>query len=330
MGAFIIRRIAFMVLLLVLITLVVFLLFAALPADPAALTCGKSCSPSVIAANRIRLGYDKPLLEQYFLFMRGIFVGRTYGTGAASFTCPAPSFGYSFNQGECVTDLLTKAFPVTLYLSIGAFILWMIGGIGLGIIAALNRGKLLDHGSTVISVLGISMPTFFVGLLTLYIFTIWLKWLPAPNYVSPTVNPVQFLQTMILPWATIAFLSIAIYTRLTRDGMLEVMGEEYVKVATATGMPRKKVVNRYILRGALTPIVTIAGLDLALLLGGAIITESVFNLPGMGKLAIRSVAESDLPVLAAVTLVTGAIVVIANAVVDILYASLDPRVRIDG
>lgn len=328
MLVFVTRRLLFAVGLLLAVSLFTYLLFSLLPADPAALTCSKNCKPELIAANRVRLGYDKPVLEQYWLFLKGIFAGRTYGTGAAAFTCPAPSLGYSFNQHECVTTMIGKTFPVTAYLSIGAFILWMLLGVSLGSVAALKRGRWQDRLATTFSAIGVSLPTFYIGLLVLFTVVIWLGIMPFPHYESPFENFVGFLNALILPWLTLAVLSAASYTRLTRNGMLEAMNEDFVRLGIAKGLKRGVILRRYILRSALVPIVTIAGLDFAALLGGAIITESVFSLPGMGRMSIRAVVESDLPVLVGTTMVAAVFIVLANVIVDILYGVLDPRVRV--
>lgn len=327
MFLFITRRLFFAMLLLFAVSVVTYLLFSALPVDPAALTCGKNCKPELIAANRVRLGYDKPLVEQYWLFLKGIFVGRDYGMGQAAFSCPAPSLGYSFSQHECVTTLIGKTFPVTAFLSIGAFILWMFIGVGSGAIAALNKGKWQDRLANAFTAIGVSLPTFYVGLLVLFSVVIWLGILPFPHYESPLEDPVKFLNAMILPWVTLAVLSAASYTRLTRNGMLEAMNEDFVRLGVAKGLTRRVVLRKYVMRSAMVPIVTIAGLDFAALLGGAIITESVFSLPGMGKLSIRAVVESDLPVLVGTTMVAAVFIVLANVIVDISYGFLDPRVR---
>ena len=324
---FAIRRLSFALVLLLVVSLFTFVLFALLPTDPAALTCGKACTPERIEANRVRLGYDKPVPEQYWQFLKGIFAGRTYGEGDAEFTCPAPSLGYSFSEKDCVTSLIARTFPVTASIALGAFVLWMFLGLGLGVIAALKRGRWPDRLATGFSVIGVSLPTFFVGLIVLFTFVIWFRLLPFPSYESPFENFSAWFQSLILPWCTLAVLSSATYTRLTRNGMLEVMNEDFVRLGIAKGLARRTVLRKYVLRGALIPIVTVAGLDLAALLGGAVVTESVFTLPGMGRLAIRAVNDSDLPVLVGTTLVAAAVIVIANAFVDILYAALDPRVR---
>jgi peptide/nickel transport system permease protein len=328
MLVFVMRRIMFAIVLLLAVSFVTYGIFALLPSDPAALTCGKNCKPDLIEANRIRLGYDKPLLEQYWRFLKGIFAGREYGTGAAAFECPAPSLGYSFNQKRCVTDLITKTFPVTAYLALGAFVLWMIIGLGLGALAALKKGKWQDRLATGFSAVGVSLPTFYIGLLVLFTFVIWLRIVPFPAYASPLEDPNNFFTSMLLPWATLAVLSAASYVRLTRNGMLEAMNEDFVRLGLAKGLRQRTILRKYVLRSTMIPIVTVAGLDFAALLGGAIITESVFSLPGMGRLTIRAVVDSDLPVLVGTTMVSAVFIVMANVVVDVLYGVLDPRVRV--
>lgn len=324
---FVIRRSIFALVLLVAVSFFTYVLFAALPSDPAALTCGKNCTPEVIERNRVRLGYDKPILEQYGQFVKGIFAGRSYGPEPVAVHCDAPSLGYSFKRHECVTDLITRSLPVTISLAVGAFVLWMVLGIGFGVLAALYRNRWPDRLATAFSVVGISLPTFFVGLLAILIFTIWWPVMDFPRYTGILDNPWKWATALILPWATLALVSASTYVRLARNGVIETMNDEFVRLGVAKGLSRRVLIVKYVLRAALVPIVTIAGLDFAALLGGAVITESVFNLPGLGKLAIGAVVDSDLPVLVATTLVSAAFIVLANAVVDLCYGFLDPRVR---
>lgn len=329
MAAYLVRRIALMITLLFLLSITVFVLFQALPSDPARLTCGKVCTPALLAANRKRLGYDKPLLEQYQIFITGIFVGREFSSDSPKpIKCDAPCLGYSYSRHAEVMDLIVKAAPVTFWLAIGAFILWLTVGISLGIFAALKRGRWPDRLVMGASLVGYSFPSFFIGLI-LYFFVI-IKWklLPYPQYVSPFEDPIQFLQTMIVPWTVLAVLYTAFYMRLTRNQVLEVLNDDYVRTARAKGLPERTVVVKHALRAGLTPIVTAAGLDLAGLLGGAIISENIFSLPGLGSLAVKSVLDSDLPIITGITLLTATIIIIANLVVDLLYAVIDPRVRI--
>lgn len=328
MYRYIIRRTALMFVMLFVLSVVTFVLFNAVPTDPAALTCGKSCSPQIIEANRIRLGLDKSLYVQYFEWIKGIFMGRTYGDGSQTFRCDTPCLGYSFRNGEEVTKLITDAIPVTFYLAIGAFTLWMVGGITSGIYAAKKRGQWQDRAIMGITLVGYSLPVFFVGLLLLIFVVVRWNILPYPDYYSPLEDPLAFFQTMLLPWIALAILYAAYYTRLTRTQMLETLGEDYIRTARAKGLPEKVVVRKHAFRAGLTPIVTSAGLDFAGLLGGAVITEYIFSLPGLGRLAIGAVVEYDLPTITATTLVAAVFVIIANLVVDILYVVIDPRVRL--
>lgn len=329
MAAYLVRRVIAMFVLLFLVSLAVFFLFNMLPGDPARLTCGKACSPSIIEANRRRLGLDQPPLTQYTTFMTGIFLGREFSSDSPKpIECPAPCLGYSFNRHETVMSLIARSAPVTFWLAIGAFAIWIVIGVLGGIYAALRRGRWQDRVIVGVSLIGYSLPSFFIGLVLIFFIIIKLQWLPFPAYVSPFENPVQFLQTMILPWIVLAVLNAAFYVRLTRNQVLESLGEDYVRTARAKGLPERTVVTKHALRAGLTPIVTAAGLDLAFLLGGAIISESIFSLPGIGSLAIGSVVESDLPLIAGITLLTATIIIVANLIVDVLYVFIDPRVRL--
>ena len=330
MPRFILRRAYFAILTILLVSIVVYGVFSILPFDPAALTCAQKCTPAIVEANRVKLGFDKPLWEQYWLFLSGIFLGRTYGAGSAEFTCPAPSFGYSFNENTCVTDMLKEALPVTINLAIGAFVIWMIVGVGLGLIAAKFRGRYPDTLSSVFVLLGTSLPTFVTGLFFLIYVTI--KWKIVPlslsGYVSVFDDPVRYFQYFILPWLTLAILYAAFYTRFTRATVLETLGEDYIRTARAKGLSEKTVLLKHTMRAALAPITTSAGLDIAGLIGGAIITESIFNLAGLGRMTLQSVYEFDLSVVVATTILAATVVISMNLIVDIAYGYLDPRVRV--
>lgn len=329
MLGFVVRRFMLMIVLLFMLTIAVFTLFNLVPNDPARLFCAKACSPSTITDIRHKLELDIPVTEQYTRYVSGIFTGRTFSPNSPKpIECEAPCLGYSWVKKTEVLDLIVKAAPVTFWLAIGAFVIWIFTGVSLGIFAALKRGRWPDRLVVTLSLIGYSMPSFFLGLL-LYVFVIIsLRLLPLPSYVDPFTNPVKFLQTMILPWLVLAALNAAFYMRLTRNQVLETFGDDYVRTARAKGLPERTVVVKHALRAGLTPIVTAAGLDLAYLLGGAIISERIFNLPGLGALAIGSITSSDLPLIAGITLVTSTIIIFANFVVDLLYAVVDPRVRI--
>ena len=330
MVLFALRRLGFSLFTLLIVSFAVYVIFAILPFDPAALTCGQKCNDIIVEANRVRLGYDKPLLVQYWLFLTGIFFCRQYGVGQAAFTCPAPSFGYSFNENECVTDLLKDTLPVTISLAVGALILWVTVGVTLGVIAAKFRGRVPDTASSVFVLLGTSLPTFVTGLVLL----IWvsIKWKIVPltltGYVSFLDNPIGALKYFILPWITLAIAYAALYTRFTRAAVLETMSEDYVRTARAKGLDERTILFKHTLRAVLAPITTMAGLDFAGLIGGAIITETIFNLPGLGRLTLRSVYEFDLSVVVATTILAAAVVIVMNLIVDMFYAVLDPRVRV--
>jgi peptide/nickel transport system permease protein len=331
---YVIRRSVAIVLMLLAISIITFLLFFAIPRDPARLTCGKNCTPALLKTNRHVLGYDKPIATQYFDFLKGMFVERKFPddpqlekTNPQNIVhCKAPCLGYSPTQQTTINNILGKAAPITISIAIGSFVLWVVVGVALGVLSALRHGKFVDRLLLGVSLIGYSFPTFFVGLIVLQIVTIKYGLLPEPNYVSPFEDPVGWASGMLGAWITLAFVYAALYIRLTRAKMLETMTEDYIRTARAKGLSRSKVVFRHGLRAALTPIVTIAGLDLASVLGGAAITEVVFNLNGIGKVGIFAIQQLDLPIIVVVVLIAAAAVVIMNFVVDLLYAVIDPRV----
>jgi peptide/nickel transport system permease protein len=222
--------------------------------------------------------------------------------------------------------MIMQALPIELSIAFGAAILWLVGGLTIGSISALKRGSFFDRAAMTMALAAVSLPIFFTGPILLLIFKYKLKWLPNTGYASITSDPGQWLRSMILPWFALAFIFAALYARLTRANMLETMSEDYVRTARAKGLSRRTVVIKHGLRAALTPIVTIFGLDIGQLIGNAVITESVFNLPGLGLISIRAINSQDLPVILGVTIVATFAVVLANILVDIGYAFVDPRV----
>lgn len=323
------RRIIGGVLVLGIVSIVVFGLFFILPADPARLACGKSCTPELMAQIRHALELDQPLPVQYSRFIKGIFAGRTYLKGSeAQLNCPAPCLGYSYQTDEPVTSLLKDRAPATLSIAFGASILWLLVGLSSGIISALKRGTWIDKFSQGIALGGASLQIYFVGLVLQFIFVDKLAWLHSPGYVSPFDDPKEWAMGMALPWMTLAFLLSAIYARLTRAGMLEVMSEDYIRTARAKGLSARRINFKHVLRAAITPIVTVFGLDLGGLLGGAVITEYVFNIPGLGRLATDAVSNVDLPVIVGTVMLAAIFIVMANIVVDLFYMVLDPKVRL--
>ncbi|MEZ5115192.1 MAG: ABC transporter permease [Candidatus Nanopelagicales bacterium] len=329
-----IRRLLGAGLVIVVVSIVTFGIFQVTPvltgASPAYLYVGKVANPAQVAAVEERLGLDKPIVEQYVTYMTGIVTGRTFTDGTQEVECPAPCFGYSFRLNTPVWELMIDRFPVTLSLAIGASILWLIVGLGIGILSALRRGSFFDRFAMIIALAGVSLPIYFTGLLLLYIFSYGppaLRWFPNVTFVPFSENPAEWARNLVLPWVSLAFLYAALYARLTRANMLETMSEDYIRTATAKGLPRRKVIGKHALRAALTPIVTIFALDIGALLGGAILTETTFSLPGLGRLAVDAIRSQDLPIIMGVTIFAAIFIVLANVVVDVLYGVIDPRVR---
>jgi len=326
---YIAKRIAAGTLVLAIVSAIVFSIFYILPADPARLACGKSCTPELMQRIKVALEIDQPLQVQYGRFIKGIFVGRTYLKGTeAELQCGAPCLGYSYQNDLPVTELLMDRLPATLSIAAGASVLWLLIGLSSGIVSALRRGTMVDKFSQGVALGAASLQIYFVGLILQFIFVDKLAWLPMPGYTSPFEYPLDWAKQMALPWITLAFLLSAIYSRLTRAGMIEVMSEDYVRTARAKGLSERSVNMKHVLRGAITPIVTVFGLDLGALLGGAVITEYVFNVPGLGKLSTEAVSNLDIPVVTGTVLFAAFFVITANIIVDLLYAALDPKVRL--
>jgi len=329
MLSYIARRITSGVLVLFIVSAVVFSIFYVLPADPARLACGKSCTPELMERIRHAMEIDQPLATQYGRFVKGVFVGRTYNAGTeAQLDCGAPCLGYSYQTDLPVTSLIKDRLPATLSIAVGASVLWLLVGLSGGILSALKRGTLIDRGSQAFALAGASLQIYFVGLILQFIFVNKLEWLPMPGYISPFEMPFEWAKMMVLPWVTLAFLLSAIYSRLTRSGMIEVMSEDYIRTARAKGLSARQINFKHVLRSAITPIVTVFGLDLGALLGGAVITEYVFNIPGLGKLATEAVANVDMPVITGTVLLAAIFIITANMIVDIIYSILDPKVRL--
>lgn len=333
---YILRRMISVVVMLFLITATTFMLFYASPIDPARYTCGKNCTPTILEGNRVALGYDQPVAVQYGKFVAGLVVGRDFPDNEALreanpeqvVHCAAPCLGYSPSQHRTINEMVGEAWPVSVSIAVGAFILWILVGVGGGIIAALTKGRWPDRAIVGAALTGFSLPTFFVGLILLTFPAIKWGWVPIPDYVPFHESPIAWAQNLVLPWITLAFFYAASYVRLTRAYMIETLSEDYIRTAKAKGVRRSRVVLRHGLRATTTPLVTAAGLDLGGLLGGAIITESVFSMHGLGFLAVRSVTNMDLPTIVAMVMIVSAFVVIANMIVDVLYGFIDPRVKV--
>lgn len=323
-------RLATLAFVLLAVSFLTYALFVLLPADPAQLACGKPCTPERLETARAFMGLDQPVLVQWWEFVRGVFAGRSFGSAGAMVDCPRPCLGYSFARNTPVTELIVGRFAVTASLAVGAAVLWLTAGVGAGAVAAVRRGTVLDRGLMVVAITGVSAPSYLVGLLGILLFGFMLDVVPVSGYVPFAESPVDWAWHLVLPWSVLALLSAAVYTRLTRSQMLEELGSPYVRTARAKGLTERRVVTRHALRNAAIPVVTLFALDLGALLGGAVITERVFSMPGLGALLVEAVGTTDVPLLVGVTVFTAAIVVVANLGVDIVYGVLDPRVRSRG
>ncbi|MFL5860161.1 MAG: ABC transporter permease [Solirubrobacteraceae bacterium] len=318
MATYIVRRILWGIVLILLVSALTFVFFNVFPsADPAQLRAGRNASPAIIHYIRHELGLDKSVPTQFFTYMKNIFLHF--------------NFGYSFYTGAPVLDLITNRLPATISLAVGAAVVWLLMGIPIGIISAIRRGSVLDRIAMGVALVFVSMPVFWLGLVVLFVFAQDIgrfHVFPGANtYTGLTVSPVHWFTSLLMPWFVLAATSAAVYSRVLRGSLIETMGEDYIRTARAKGLRERKVIMRHGVRAAITPVVTIFGLDLGALLGGAVITETVFNIPGIGRLNLDAINHSDFPIVQGTVILATLFIVIANIVVDILYAYLDPRVR---
>ncbi|WP_435280016.1 ABC transporter permease [Streptomyces sp. 1222.5] len=322
---FLIRRVLGALFILLIVSAVTFMLYYALPRDPARMACGKVCTPELLSQVRHNLGIADPLPVQYMHWLEGIFLGRDYG-GLGK--CNAPCLGYSFTNREPILGTILDRMPLTISLALGAAFFFLIAGVGTGMVAALRQGKAADKIASSISLIGSSLQIYFVGYIAMFFLVHKLGVLDQPSYTSFTENPARWASGLLLPWLVLSIIFTANYTRLTRSQLAETLSEDYVRMARAKGLTRRSVFFRFAWRGAMGPVVTIFGIDLGTLIGGAIITESVFSLQGIGRLALTAVEANDLPMLLGVTIVAAAAIVFLNIIVDAVYALIDPRIRL--
>ena len=311
---FAVRRTAGMIAVLFAISVIVFLIFNVIPnSDPAARIAGKNANPALIARVRADLGLDQSLPVQYLTMMKQIFSGQLT----------------SYASDQNVLQHIISGLPVTLSLCLGAALLWMALAIWFGYLSAVRPGSFTDRTLTVLALVGISLPVFWLAAILLYYFSFKVPIFPTGSYVPLTQSPTQWLYHLILPWITLAVLYVGFYSRVLRSNMLDVMNEDYVRTARAKGISERQVRLRHVLRNSMIPIVTLFGLDFgAVVGGGTILTETVFNLNGVGLYAGQAIGKLDLPPLMAVTMFGAFFIVLFNGVVDILYAFLDPRIRL--
>jgi len=318
MGRYIIRRLLWVIVLLLVVSAVTFVIFYVFPsANPAALRAGRSPNPALIAAISKRLGLDRPIYVQYWLYLKAIVLHF--------------NFGYSYQFSQPVKTMIFQRLPATISLTVGAVIVWLLIGLPIGIISAVRSRSLMDRTAMGGALVAISAPSYWLGLVALYVFAndigIVKLFDGAGTYTGLTADPGRWFGSLIMPWIVLAASFAAFYSRLLRSNLIETMSEDYIRTARAKGLSERRVILRHGVRAAITPIVTVLGIDVGTLLGGAVLIEYVFNIPGVGRLAYQGIEYSDLPVIQGTVLFGAFFIVVANLVVDIAYAFLDPRVR---
>jgi len=317
MVRYIIRRLLWGVLLIILVSALMFVLFRVLPTgDPAKLRAGRLQNPKIIAEIRHDLGLDHSLLDQFWLYMKGIFLHF--------------DLGYSYYSNAPVKTLIVERIPATISLVIGGSILWLTSGIAVGIISARKPGSRMDRASMGGALVLVSAPEYWLGLILLYLFAddigVFKIFPGAGSYTPFTTSPWEWFTALILPWVVVAAGNAAIYARIMRGSLIETMGEDYIRTARAKGLPERTVV-RHGVRSAINPILTILGLDIGVLLGSSVLVETVFDIPGIGRLNYDAITHADFPIVQGTVLLAAMFIIVANIVVDVAYAYLDPRVR---
>jgi peptide/nickel transport system permease protein len=318
---FLVRRVFLGALVMLLVTMIVFgIFFLGGNAQTVAYRlAGKNAQAKTVALIIKRLHLHESIPVQYWDFLKQLVWHH--------------NLGYSYYGQQPVSSILKEAVPITLSLAVGAAIIWLVIGVLSGVLSAVRRGTIMDRAVTTLALFFYSMPTFVLGLMLLFLVSFQLqkrgiRIFPGQGYVGPTQSVVQWVESMTLPWLTLALVSAATYARLTRGSLLEVLGEDYIRTARAKGLTERRVIFRHGLRSALTPVASQFGIDIGVLVGGAIVTEQVFGLPGLGYTVVKAISNGDLPVIIGIVILASAAVVVANILIDIAYALLDPRVRL--
>jgi peptide/nickel transport system permease protein len=316
---YVVRRVLWGVALLFLVCALTFVLFDVLPSgEPARLRAGRTASPRAIAHVRHELGLDKPIYTQFYDYLKGVVLHF--------------DLGYSFYSHASVASLIADRLPATISLAAGAVVIWLLAGVAIGVVSAVRRRTWLDHTAMGGALLFISAPEFWLGLVALFLFAQDIGRFPllpgAGSYTGLLSDPGKWLGSLVLPWLVLAAGFAAIYARLLRGSLIEVLGEDHIRTARAKGLSERRVVFRHGLRGAIMPLITVLGLDIGTLLGGALLIEVVFDIPGVGRLNYDAITQSDFPIIQGTVLLAALFIVIANIVVDVSYAYLDPRVRL--
>ena len=312
MFGYILRRLIATAPVMLIVAVLVFLMLRLTPGDPAAIIAGDNANAEQIAAIRTRLGLDEPIVTQFFIWLGNLLRG---------------DFGESFFFKKTVAELVASRLEPTLALSVATIVIAVAVAVPLGVLAAYKQGTLVDKIVMGFSVLGFSVPVFVIGYSLIYLFAIKLNWVPVQGYQRIGDGFGGFLQRLILPSVTLSIIYIALIARMTRTSVLDVMGEDYIRTARAKGQVEIKVLFKHALKNAAVPIVTVIGLGIALLIGGVVVTESVFSIPGLGRLTVDAVLKRDYPIVQGLILVFAAAKVLVNLIIDISYAFLDPRIR---
>ncbi|NUP77821.1 MAG: ABC transporter permease, partial [Nonomuraea sp.] len=322
-GGFLVRRSVGTVVTLLAISVLVYVVFYATPGNVAQITCGPRCSPEQVHQVAQQLRLDDPLYVRYWHFLEGLFAGQDYSTGTSVEHCPAPCLGLSYQSDRQVMDIILTKLPVSLSLVLGAMVLWLVLGVGTGVLSAWRRGRFTERVLTALTLAGWATPVFVIGLVLMIVVCGELQLLPFPQYVKFTDDPEQWAWNLLLPWLSLALVEAAAFARLTRASMLETLAEDHIRTFRAYGVAERTIVGRHALRGALAPVIALNANNVGSAIGGAVLTETLFGLPGIGQELVHAVNVVDLPVVVGMVLVIGFFVVLANAVADVLYAVAD-------
>ncbi|MGW0285464.1 ABC transporter permease [Streptomyces sp. NPDC003236] len=325
-GGFVLRRSVGALVTLLAISVIIYVVFYVTPGNVAQISCGPRCSPAQVHQVAQQLHLDDPLYLRYWHFLQGVLVGQDYSTGTSVAHCPAPCLGLSYQSDRQVTDIILTKLPVSLSLVSGAMVIWLVLGVGTGVLSAWRRGRFTERALTAVTLAGTATPVFVIGLVLMIVVCGELRLLPFPQYVKFTDDPEQWAWNLLLPWLSLALIEAAAFARLTRAAMLETLAEDHVRTFRAYGVSERSVVGRHALRGALAPVIALNANNFGGAVGGAVLTETLFGLPGIGQELVHAVKVVDLPVVVGMVLVIGFFVVIANAVADVLYAVADRRV----
>jgi peptide/nickel transport system permease protein len=323
---FVLRRTVGAAVTLLAISVIVYVVFYATPGNVAQITCGPRCSPEQVHQVARQLNLDDPLFLRYWHFLQGLVAGQDYSTGTSVQHCSAPCLGLSYQSDQQVTRLIWAKLPVSLSLVSGAMVLWLLLGVGTGVLSAWRRGRFSERVLTGVTLAGTATPVFVIGLVLMIVVCGELRLLPFPQYVALSDDPEQWAWNLLLPWLSLALIEAAAFARLTRASMLETLAEDHIRTFRAYGVGERSIVGRHALRGAFAPVIALNANNVGSAIGGAVLTEALFGLPGIGQELVHAINVVDLPVVVGMVLVIGFFVVLANAVADVLYAVADRRV----